>query len=242
MTTARDLINSAMKDAGVLGVGQTALAEDMNDALIRLNAMMAQWARRRWLVYHLIDVVFPATGALSYTLGPGGDINTQRADRVEAAFFRQLNAGIAPNHVDYQLEILNSREDYNQISLKSMASFPVCLFYDSGWPLGNVFIWPVPSNLYEIHLSLKAPLQTFTGLTDTVSLPPEYDEALRLNLAIRLRVAYRLPTDPALVGLGKVALNTIKNSNAQIPMMQYPGDLPGISRGRYNVFSDSSGR
>ncbi|UIY28698.1 hypothetical protein LZK73_18380 [Neorhizobium galegae] len=43
MTTARALITLAMKDAGVLGVGQTPLSEDMNDGLTNLNAMVAQW-------------------------------------------------------------------------------------------------------------------------------------------------------------------------------------------------------
>lgn len=237
MTTARDLIYSAMKDAGVLGVGQTPLAEDANDALIRLNAMMAQWSRRRWLVYHLIDVFFQASGALSYSLGPGGDINAVRADKIESAFFRQT-FGTPASQVDYPLEILNSRQDYNQIALKQMSSFPVALFYDSGWPMGNVFIWPLPSNAYEVHLSLKATLQSFPSLTTIIDLPPEYDEALRMNLAVRLRVAYRMAPDGQLIALAKVALNTIKNSNAQIPLMGYPSDLPMGAGGRYNIFSD----
>lgn len=240
MGTARDLIISAMKDAGVVGVGQTPLAEDTNDALSRLNAMMAQWARRRWTVYHLIDVVFPATGALSYTLGPGGNLNVPRTNKIESAFFRLLTGGSPENLVDYPLAVLNSREDYNQISLKSLASFPSILFYDSGWPLGNVYIWPVPSSQYEIHLSIKAELQTFGGLSVAVDLPPEYDEALRLNLAVRLRVAYRLPADPQLNGLAKIALNTVKNANTQIPALNYPSDLPRGSSGRYNIFSDGN--
>jgi hypothetical protein len=241
MGTARALITLAMKDAGVIGVGQTPLAEDMNDALTNLNAMMAQWERRRWLVFHLIDVVFQATGAISYTLGTGGDINVARTDSIASAYFRQTIGGPI-NAVDYPLTVLNSRQDYNNIALKSMASFPSVLFYDSGWPMGNVFIWPVPSNVYEIHLSLKSQLQTFTSLEDAVSLPPEYEEALRLNLAVRLRVSYRMPFDPQLNGLAKLATNTVKNSNTQIPLLQFPSDLPRAVGGRYNIFSDTEGR
>ncbi|MFB9952033.1 hypothetical protein ACFFP0_24555 [Rhizobium puerariae] len=240
MTTARALITLAMKDAGVIGVGQTPLAEDMNDALTNLNAMMAQWSRRRWLVYHLVDVSFQATGAISYSLGTGGDINIARVDSIEAAFFRQT-VGAPGNLVDYPLTILNSREDYNNIALKGMPSFPSVLFYDSGWPLGHVFIWPVPSSVYEVHLSLKSPLQSFATLNDAVSLPPEYEEALRLNLAVRLRVSYRLPFDPQLNGLAKIATNTVKNSNTQIPLLQFPSDLPRNVGGRYNIFSDRNG-
>lgn len=236
MTTARDLINDALKDAGAIGVGQTALAEDINDGLKRLNAMMAQWSRQRWLVYHLIDVAFTADGSLNYSIGAGGVLDFPRPDRIEAAFFRQV-AGVPGNKVDYPLVVLNSREDYNRIALKGMHSFPSCVFYDSGFPLGYVYIWPVPTNLYEIHLSLKATLQTFPNLNTEIVLPPEYEEALRMNLAVRLRIKYQMPLDPQLVGAAKYALNVIRNSNAQIPALQMPQDLVR-GGGNYNVFSD----
>ena len=237
MSTARDLITLALKDAGIVGVGQTANAEDANDSLTRLNAMIAQWSQRRWLVYHLVDVSFQATGALSYSLGIGGDIPTTRAAQIESAFFRQT-AGVPGDLVDYPLDVLYAREEYNRIALKAMAGFPQILFYDSGWPLGNVFIWPVPSSVYEVHLSIKATLQQFSNLTDAFNFPPEYEEAMRLNLSVRLRVAYQLAPDPALNQLAKLALNTIKNANAQIPTLQLPSDLVGPNR-PYNIWSDN---
>lgn len=236
MTTALSLINLCLREAGVIGVGQTTQAEDVNDALMLLNGMMGQWSRRRWLVYHLIDVTTQGTGALSYTLGPGGDFNlTQRPDKIEAAFFRQT-VGTVPNQVDYPLAPIWSREEYNDIALKSLNSFPQVYFYDSAFPLGSVFIWPLPSNQYEIHLSIKDTLQTFDTLTTEINLPPEYFEALHYNLAVRLRPLYQLPPDGSLTQLAKLALNTIKNANAQIPALQMPSDL--IHGSNYNIFSD----
>ncbi len=37
-----------------------------------MNMMLAQWQRKRWLVYSLDDVSFAPTGAASYTVGVGG--------------------------------------------------------------------------------------------------------------------------------------------------------------------------
>jgi hypothetical protein len=238
MTTALDLINGAMDDAGLTGVGQTPLAEDVNKALTRLNAMVAQWSRRRWMVYHLVDIVFTGTGALSYSIGPGGDISVNRPDRIESGFFRQ-NAGVPGNAVDFDLTILQSREDYNRIALKGLGSFPLYAFYDSGFPLGNIFIWPLPDANYEMHLSVKPALQSFPALNTVFNLPPEYEEAIRLNLAVRLRVTYSLPADAGLIGLAKVALNTIKNTNAQIPSLLMPDGLR--TGGGYNVYADHGG-
>lgn len=237
MTTPSDIISLALRDSGVLGVGQTASAEDTADCFTRLNWMIGQWKRKRWLIYHLIDVSVVTTGAQSYTVGPGGDYDTPRPDKLEFAYLRQIVPS-QPSPVDWPLDILASREDYSRIALKNMTSFPQVIFYDSGWPMGRVYPWPIPqANLYEVHLVLKDQLGEFTSLSQDVNLPPEYEAALFYNLAVRLRPAYQLPPDPSLVALATDALNVIRNANAQIPRLTLPRRLvsPG---GKYNIYGD----
>lgn len=234
-TTALDMINLAMREAGVLGVGQTLLPEDYSDALRLLNAMLAQWQRRSWLDYHWQDFSVPCTGALSYTIGPGGNIDTARPDQIESAFFRQTQQTGALK-VDYPLEILPSRADYNRITLKDLTSFAYVIFYDAAMPLGVLYPWPLLTNQYELHVTIKVQLQSFDALTDQLSMPPEYEEAIHYNLAVRLRPAYQLPPDQTITALAKASLNTIRNANAQVAMLQMPG---GLVRGSgYNVYSD----
>ena len=86
-----------------------------------MNMMLAQWQRKRWMVYSLDDVAFTPTGAASYTVGLGGTVNIPRPDRIEAAFVRLTN-GAMP--VDYPLALLEAREDYNKIALKNLQTFP----------------------------------------------------------------------------------------------------------------------
>ncbi len=237
MTTVLDVVNLALFDAGVVGTGQVASAQDSNLAFRRLNFMLGAWQVERWLVYHLVDVAKVSTGATSYTVGSGGDFNVAVApDRVEAAFFRQLIQS-APNQIDYPLEQLMSREDYNNIALKQLQSFPSYFFYDSNHPTGTVYFWPVAqATIYEMHLSLKAVLNQFTSLAQTISLPLVYFDALYKNLAVMLRDAYDLPPKPMLVMGAKAALNQMRKANNQISRLTMPNDLvrPGI----YNPYSD----
>ncbi len=236
MTTPLEIITQSLKKANVLGVGQSPNAEDTNDAFLDLNDMIAQWARKRWLMWHLIDVHKVSTGAVSYTVGPGGDFNTPRPDRLEAAFFRQIVQS-QPNQIDYPLEIIEARETYNNIALKTLSTFPYAIFYDAAYPIGVIYPWPVPqAAIYEIHLTLKDTLTGFTTLNQTVVMPPEYIAALKFNLAIRLRQAYSLPSDPILVALAKDSLNVIRGANTQIATLNMPSDL--MRPGLYNVFSD----
>jgi hypothetical protein len=269
-TTALDLCIAALKDSGAIGVGQTPLAEDLSDAQARLQWMLQQWERQRWLVYHLVTKSILCTGATTYTLGPLGDIDTggarqvsnqfndqfgnapgfaqmpisARPSRIESAFLRQLQFSNNPvdggNEIDYPLTLVSSMEDYNRIALKQLQSFPGYLFYDSGWPLGTLYPWPIPqANIYALYVSYMEQLPpAFATANTVVSLPYEYFEAIIKNLALRLRTRYSIPTFPGdmLPGQAKSALAVIRGNNAQIARLQLPSDL--MRPNLYNIFSD----
>lgn len=156
MMTARDICEQAAKDCGVLGLGQTLNSEDTNDAFIRLRNMMAQWQRKRWLVPSLYDLAMIGNSEKSNAIGPGQYWNVQRPDKIQAAYCIQLNTGSTP--VSFPIYPIFSYEDYALISVKELATLPSRYFYDNAFPYGNVFIWPIPSAIYEIHLILKSPL------------------------------------------------------------------------------------
>lgn len=236
--TAGDIIRLALKDSGVVGVGQTALAEDTNDALIRLNAMIAQWRRKRWLTYHLATSSIVSTGAVSYSVGPAGSdiVVDPRPDKLEAAFFRQTVQS-QPNQIDYPLELITARETYNRIALKQLQSFPSYLFYDNSWPQAFIFPWPVPqTTIYSVFITYKENLAAFANLTSSFVLPDEYFNAMYYNLAIRTASAYNTDPGPGVKELAKDSLNVIRMANIMVPTLSMPDDLarPGV----YNPYSD----
>lgn len=233
-----DLITLSLKSAGIVGVGQTPMAEDMTDACQMLNDMIAQWQRKRYLVYHLVEQTYPADGSQFYTVGPGGNFNVaERPSVINAAFARQVVSS-NPNQIDYPLEIIPARETYAQIALKSLQSFPQWAYYDAGYPVGSFFVYPVITGQFEIHIIYPALLQTAVQLSDPITVPPEYREALRYNLGLRLATGYQLPITPGLAGLAKSSLQTMRTANAQIPLMGMPRFL--VNPAKYNIFSDTA--
>lgn len=156
MATARDFVTLAMKEAGVVGLGQTPNAEDINNCYTLLIRMLAQWQKRRWIVPNLIDVYARGNSAVSNLIGPGQYYNSLRPDKIQSAYFKQVNSG--QNDVSYSLIPIWSYEDYSQISLKQLNTWPTYYFYDNAFPYGNVFIWPIPSSDYEVHLIVKGPI------------------------------------------------------------------------------------
>lgn len=238
MTTARDIIDLAFFDAGIYGTGQTAPGPDANKALVRMNEMISQWQRNRWLVYVLADVSAAMTGAVSYLIGAGQTFATPRPDRIEAAFVRQTTQA-APYQLDTQLELVQSREAFSNIVMKQLASFPRYLFYESSFPYGRLYPWPLPSSQYALHVLVKEALQTFAALDTVFSMPEEYKAALRWNLQEVLMSAYRMPAEERVTRFARSSLNIIRNANTQIPTLTLPPEL--VRPGLYNIMSDSSG-
>jgi hypothetical protein len=205
--------------------------------------MLMQWEKKRWMVYHLVDLSKVSTGAQSYTVGPGGDFDVGtsgvRPGKLMAAFTRQLQG--TQNSVDYRLEILQSREDYDWITLKGLIAGPgEAAFLDSDWPLARLYVWPIPqASIYEIHISIHAQLPSvFPTPTTLFNIPYEYYLAMMYNLAVRLRPKYRLGTYPGdpLPGMAKDSLQVVRMPNAQIARLRMPSTLR--RRGQYNIFSD----
>lgn len=147
-----------MKEAGVLGVGQSLLAEDINDGFTLLNRMLAQWQKKRWLVPNLYEVSALGNNNKSNLIGPGQYYNAARPDKIQAAYFLQTTSGPPDNNVSFPLTPIWSWEDYALVQLKQLNSWPQFFFYDGQFPYGNVYIWPIPSATYEIHLVLKGPI------------------------------------------------------------------------------------
>jgi hypothetical protein len=243
----QDICTAALLECGAIGVGQTPLAEDVNDAWARLQWMLMQWQRKRWMVYHLVDYSIVSTGAQFYTIGPGGQIDTNaegsvspsvRPTRLASAFVRQLQG--SQNQVDYALQVLESREDYNWITLKTLVAGPgEAAFLDTDWTLSRLYVWPVPQAfIYEIHVSVVQTLPYTYALTTPFNIPYEYYLAMLYNLAVRLRPKYRLgsyPGDP-LPGMARDSMSVVRNPNTQIARLRMPSTMR--RRGLYNIFSD----
>lgn len=239
MSTANDIIRLALKDIGALGTGQSPLPEDSNDALLTLNQMIAQWNKKRWMVYHLVEQAFISTGAQTYTIGPGGNFPVaKRPDQINAAFFRSLLLS-SSNQVDYPMQVLTSREDYSRITLKKMTSFPEYLFYDAVFPTGILFPWPIlQATIYELHIVYKDSLASFPTLATAFALPEEYEMALRYNLAVKMAPSYGADVPQDVRALAREGREVIRGANFAISTLQMP---IGINRpGGYSIFSDDT--
>jgi hypothetical protein len=117
----------------------------------------------------------------------------QRPLSINSAFVRiNTNSNGMPivnGGLDYPVAILNV-EDYEMIGLKTLSGpWPKALYYQPTETLGNIFVWPNPSQ-GEMHIFADTILTRYSTMYDTVVLPQGYSMALRWCLAERLMPMY----------------------------------------------------
>jgi hypothetical protein len=224
ISTVGDLLTTVLKASGILGIGQSANPDDLTTGLDLLRALIAQWQKKRWLVYVEQTVeVAASTGAMSYSIGPGCDFDVQgRPDHIARAFIRII-PGMPPNLVDIPVEVLDSREDYAMISVKALETMPATVYYESGYPTGQVYFWPVPpTGMYGLFLVVKVPLPNYISIDNPLNVPDEYIDALLWTMCVRMQMAYGLQARPDQVAAAAMAINTLRQANAQIPQLAVP--------------------
>jgi hypothetical protein len=243
-----DLIAYAQRVSGLLGVGQVALPQDNADAQTALMLMLQQWRQKRWLVFRLDNVIFPLIpGKGDYTIGPPPSAsgtppdvvtstNGYRPANIQSCFLRQ-EVGGGPNSfpIDFPMRILESRQQYDQISLKSLNSWPASIYYDPILINGTIKVWPIPMQpLFSLYVGFQQAIDIAGEAGGTVELenylPVESQQAVIYNLAATLCINYALPVNPALAAAARSSLNVMRMTNFALQPLQMPSALRGSTR------------
>jgi hypothetical protein len=232
-TTVLDLIKGALRPLNVLTGNTTLTDAEAQDALEALNWMLDSWSNEPQAIYHVQRITATLTaGRNPHTFGPGGDIDEARPQRIVAA---TIHVG----SVDYPLAMLGF-DDWEAIRWKNLqTAWPLYGYLEPTYPLASLYLWPISTG-GAINMQTEFALTSFTDLTDEVSLPPGYADAIRYNLALRLAPEYQVTAGPDVLRMALGSLNAIKRANNRPLTMAIDPVLRGSSRGRYNVFSDGS--
>lgn len=181
--TAEDIINRAYRILGDLGNGESLTADQANDGLEALNAMLDSFSIERLMIYQVRQesLTWP-TNTSSRTIGSGGDFDTHRPDRIETGTYFQDT-----NNIAYPVKVVRNRATYDTIPDKTVASsYPDLLFYDPSVTLATIYVYPVPNQALTLKLNSWQPLTVFDSLAEVHNLPPGYRRMLAFNLAKEL--------------------------------------------------------
>jgi len=189
-----EMINSAFRLIGVGIRGETLTAEEIANGSEALNLMLKAWEARGLPMWRrdALSVTLVASQA-AYTIGPSGaDVTAARPLRILEANYKDTNNETASINVV-------SLEEWSGLPDRSTAknSPPTSLYFDPTITSSTVNIWPMPDATaaaeWTLELWVHSPIEDMDGSTDDFDCPPEWLEAIKYNLALRLADEYGIP-------------------------------------------------
>lgn len=214
MATARDMITRAFCELQVYRPGEQLLDVDAAQGLIALNAMLDSWSNESLTCYAILEQsVLLIPNVAQYTIGPGGMINSTRPLRLKFGVGAAYT--LDTQGTRYPIDVV-AQEVWNQITLSTInSSIPTVLFYDPQFPLAKLNFYPVPNTGgYTAYWDSYLAISTLPSLQTVLSLPVGYQEAIQLNLALKLKPIYpRAILDPSTIKGASDAKRNIKVNN-----------------------------
>lgn len=208
--TARDMIKDALLEIRVLGVGQSVNVEVEQRAFRKLNRMLELMSLDANKIY--VDTEESETltsGTSRYTVGSGGDFNTNRPLEIRDDAFIRDTGGI-----DHPIRVL-SQDKYRKVPSKTDSARPRFMTYTPEFPLGKISLKPEPNDSTDVlHYRASVLLDSFATLTTSVNFAPGYEEAIILALAIAISSQNGKSVTQELAATAATAWETIERPNA----------------------------
>lgn len=236
MATVNAFLTAALAEIRVARAGDVVSPDDMDLALFLFNEYLDALNADGRALYSVGITIHTLTANLQpHTIGPSGTfVVTVRPVEI-------LSANLAITAADPDTRIpIAIRDDQWWMSLRARqvtSSVPTGLFYNPKFPNGELNLWPVPTTAYGLELETRTLLAS-VALTDTFSLPPGYQQALRLSTAELLASAFGQKVSAETAAKARDARGKVWGNNDRIPHVIPDAGVPmGGRHGGYNFLT-----
>lgn len=196
-----EIINSALRKAGILSEGAVANSTQLSDGAQALNTVIALLQSKGMHLWKRLNYdVTMVDGTTNYTLGIGQTINT--AFPIQLLKATMVVSGSSTN-IDMEIK---SQFDFAHLPSGATGT-PVQVMYQPKVNLGVLSVWPTPDSSLAsgsvVRITYQVPFDYFTTGTETADFPQEWHLPLIYNLAATLADEFSLPLEDRKILMGK---------------------------------------
>lgn len=214
---AQDLIKSSLLELNVIAPGEPLPAAEAAWGLEKLQRMIDQVNARRALIYNVNFSEFTLQANHSpQTIGPGGDFDIAQRPVKLVACALVLTSG---TKIDLPMSVRDDAWWAAQRIKDLTSTLPTDVYYSPDIPLGNLYFWPVPTQVNNVRLELWTGLQQAISLTTRLALPPAYWDFLVYSLAISLAPSLGAQINPVTMAVWQKAIKAVEGNNNGSPRM-----------------------
>lgn len=238
--TALDIITAAMIEIGALAAGEQVSLDDSAWVKQKLQRLIDRYNARRPMVYSVIFSTFTLpVNTQPIMIGPSNTANFNMIQRPVDI----LTIGLLLTDSSPPVEIWVNRRDHDwwaEQRIKQLTStLPTDFYYSPDWPLGSLYLWPIPTAVNNLIIQSRLVLPEFTNYNQSFSMPPAYWDAIVYPLAISLCPSFERTASPDLLRLSAEAIKAVESLNIQSPRgTTADAGMPGVGRrGDFNYYS-----
>jgi len=181
--TAGQIINRALRLLKVIDPEAGPTAPMQQNALETLNSMLEFWSTTNLVWIETTEQFDLVGGTDVYTMGPSGDFDTTRPEKIGTAFIRYSG-------LDYPLVIDVNGSTYAGIADKLETGRPRLMWVNPTMTTATLTFWPVPDENYPLYIYSKKPLGQYAAASSEIVLPSGFDRMIGYNLALELGDEY----------------------------------------------------
>ncbi len=187
--TWRTICTDAMTEIGAIASGETPEAADIFTVLGKGRRLLNNWNADRRAVYATAFSQFTLVANLSpHTIGPTGTFTvTQRPVSLDGC---NLILNTSPTPINTMINVRDNQWWLGQTIPGIQTNYPTDVYYQPDWPDGKLYFWPVPTSAYDVQLMTRVLLDDIPDLSTTFSLPPGYQDAITLTLALDITTIF----------------------------------------------------
>jgi hypothetical protein len=234
--TIYDLVALALRQCGIISLGDSIADPVAQEALLTLNTIRAEWSINT-KNYKIFDETYLSTGnAQSITLGTDpingpGDIavRPQSIDQVVVI------SGAPGTSVNYRIDI-EPYENYTALARQNVFAIPQKAFIDNSYPVQNIWFYPGLTAGWTVRVQGMSYMTDYENLTDPYIDPPEFFTALYLALALALAPKYGIDLADGAVQQASGAIKHIKAHMLTTRLKQMAPGLKTVSSS-FNFYS-----
>lgn len=196
--TAQTLIKDALLLCGGLEDDENPDSDQEQHAMRALNRMVKSWSKRGLKAWCFREEELQLVeGVRSYTIGPTGDLVTERPLTIDNV----RRVWSTPSLIDNS-EIpvrMFSRQEYMQQSHKDNVGDAVAVYYDPQLVNGVLYVWGTSYENQKLRFTSKQYIEDFDSQNDIPYFPVEWLDAIVYNLASRLCPKYEVSPENRMI-------------------------------------------
>lgn len=210
-TKVYDLVFNAMRETGVVSLGDDMDPLVAAEALLALNAIRAEWSlnTKNYNVYTRECTVAGNTNSI--TLGSDGVTPTNIAVRPNTITDVITCPGDFNTSVRYPIGAPRPYDEYQKLPIVNVQAIPNVCYADNGFPIQTLYFYPGLTPGWRVRVVGMAYLSEYETIAAAYQDPPEYFRPLYLALAASLCNRWGIDPSISLLSQLKSALKHMQN-------------------------------